>query len=208
MTQRKLDRREALKRLAMGGAGAASLPLWIEKLNGLALGRSEKHAHGGAGTLPAAQSAEGAWKPKVFSAHQNETVVTLSELIIPQTDTAGAKAALVNQFVDAVLDDANPSERREFMRGLRWVDARSNELFGADFIKATAEQQTALLTILSSGKNKSLEDQIGVEFFNAIRSMTLTGYYTSEVGMREELGDDGNLFFETYPGCKHPEHKA
>lgn len=204
MPERKLDRREALKRLAMGGAGAASLPLWIENLNGVALARSERHVHGGT----SAQLAAGDWKPKVLSAHQNETVVTLSELIIPQTDTAGAKAAQVNQFVDAVLEDANPSERREFMRGLRWVDARSNELFGADFIKTSPEQQTALLTILSSGKNRSLEDQIGVEFFNAIRSMTITGYYTSEVGMREELGDDGNLFFETYPGCTHPEHKA
>ena len=51
-------------------------------------------------------------------------------------------------------------------------------------------------------------DQIGVEFFQSIKSMTITGYYTSEIGMRQELGDDGQLFFAEFKGCTHPEHGA
>ncbi len=203
MSRSSLNRREALRKLALGGLGVASTPLWVQKLNDLALGHSARHVHQAAGA-----QAEAAWTPKLLNPHQNETVIVLSELIIPQTDTAGAKAAKVNEFIDTVLADAEPTEQKNFERGLRWIDARSNELFGSDFIKATPEQQTALLTILSSGKNKSLSDQVGVEFFSVIKSMTITGYYTSEVGMKEELGDDGNLFFEDYPGCTHPEHKA
>lgn len=199
-----LNRREALRRLAVGGMGAAATPLWISKLNNVALAYSEKHAHAGSASTAAQQET---WKPKVLNPHQNETVITLSELIIPQTDTPGAKAVGVHEYIDAVLAEAGSSERREFLRGLAWMDARSNETFGSDFVKATADQQVALLTILSSEKNKSLSDQIGVEFFAAIKSMTITGYYTSEVGMKEELGDDGNLFFEDYQGCTHPEHK-
>jgi hypothetical protein len=61
---------------------------------------------------------------------------------------------------------------------------------------------------VSSGQNKSLGDQIGVEFFQSIRSMTITGFYTSEIGMRQELGDDGQVFFAEFKGCTHSEHGA
>ena len=203
MSRSSFNRREAIRKLALGGLGVASVPLWAQKLNDLALAHATRHTHQATAT-----QAEPAWTPKFLNPHQNETVIVLSELIIPQTDTAGAKAAKVNEFIDTVLADAEPSEQKNFARGLRWIDARSDELFGSNFIKTVPEQQTALLTILSSGQNKSLSDLVGVEFFGVIKSMTITGYYTSEVGMKEELGDDGNLFFDDYPGCTHPEHKA
>jgi hypothetical protein len=198
-----LDRRQALRTLAFGGIGAVAAPAWAEALAGIAHSHAD-HAH----TAVAAAAEAAPWAPKVFDAHQNETVVVLSELIIPQTDTPGAKAAKVNEFVDLVLDDASESDRKQFLKGLAWMDARSQELFGTDFVSAAPEQQTALLTILASPKNKAFEDQVGIDFFNAIKGLTITGYYTSEVGMKQELGDDGQLFFLEYPGCTHPQHKA
>lgn len=161
-------------------------------------------AHALQQSSPTAPAAD--WAPEVLDAHQNDVVVTLSELIVPATDTPGAKAALVNRFIDAVLDDADEPDRKSFLRGLEWMDARSRELFGDEFLKANPEQQAALLTILSSGKNKALEDQLGVEFFEAIKAMTIRGYYTSEIGMRQELHEDGQLFFGEFRGCAHPEH--
>jgi hypothetical protein len=199
-----LDRRQALRKLAAGGLGAATAPLWSQRLTGLAVARADAHTHAAA----AASAAAASWTPKVFDAHQNETVVTISELIIPQTETPGAKAAKVNEFIDLVLSDAQPAERKEFFRGLLWMDTRSQELFGANFVSATPEQQTALLTIVSSPSNKSTGDQIGREFFDAIKGLTITGYYTSEIGIRQELGEDGNLFFAEFPGCTHPQHKG
>jgi gluconate 2-dehydrogenase gamma chain len=94
------------------------------------------------------------------------------------------------------------------LRGLLWMDARSQELFGAPFVSATPAQQTALLTSLSSPSDKSTADPIGREFFDAIKGLTVTGYYTSEIGIRQELGEDGNLFFAEFPGCTHPQHKG
>jgi hypothetical protein len=187
-----------LRRTLAGGVGAAVAP-WVASL----VAAAEDHAahRQAAPTLLAPD-----WTPKALNPHQNELVSELSELIIPQTETAGAKAALVNRFIDEVLDDADPRDRKEFLRGLQWVDERSQELFGADFLACTREQQTALLTIISSGKGGSLADRIGAEFFQSIKSMTLTGYYTSEIGMRQELGDDGQLFFAEFKGCTHPEH--
>jgi len=198
-----LDRRQALRTLAFGGIGAVAAPAWAETLAEIARGHAD-HAH----TAVTAAAEAAPWTPKVFDAHQNETVVLLSEMIIPQTDTPGARAAKVNEFVDLVLSDATESDRKQFLKGLAWMDARAQELFGTDFVSAAPEQQTALLTILASAKNKAFEDQVGIDFFNAIKGLTITGYYTSEIGMKQELGDDGQLFFLEYPGCTHPQHKA
>ena len=198
-----LDRRQALRTLAFGSIGAVAAPAWAETLAEIARGHAD-HAH----TAVAAAAEAAPWAPKVFDAHQNDTVVVLSELIIPQTDTPGAKAAKVNEFIDLVLDDANETERKQFLSGLAWMDGRSQELFGTDFASAAPEQETALLTIVASPKNKAFEDQVGIDFFKAIKALTITGYYTSEIGMKQELGDDGQLFFLEYPGCTHPQHKA
>ena len=189
-------RREAIKQLMLGGLGAATLPAWVANLAAAA----DAHA-----PLAAAAAAED-WAPRALNAHQDQLVIAISELIIPQTETPGAKAALVNRFIDAVLEDADSRDKKEFLRGLAWLDERSAELFGADFLAAGQEQQSTLLTLISSDKNKALADRIGVEFFPSIKGMTLTGYYTSELGLREELGDDGLLFFAEFKGCTHPEH--
>ena len=195
-----VDRRDALKRLVLYGLGAAAVPSWVERLSALAVDHAG-HARAAGGRSSTA------WTPAALDSHQNETVVLLSESIIPETDTPGAKAAKVNEFIDAVVADAAPSERETFLSGLIWLDTRSRDLFGAEFIGCQPEQQGALLTILASPVNTSAADQPGVEFFQAIKAMTITGYYTSEVGMKTELGEDGSLFFTEYAGCTHSEHK-
>ena len=196
-----VDRREALRRLGRAGLGTASTPLWFESLAALA----HDHAHARQQAGPTAAAAD--WVPRALDAHQNEMIVALSELIIPTTDTPGAKAALVNRFVDAVVDDADDLDRRAFLSGFEWLDARSRELFGNDFLHASPDHQAELLTILSSRANKTLlEDRQGVEFFEAVKELTITGYYTSEIGMKQELHLDGQLFFADSGGCTHPEH--
>jgi gluconate 2-dehydrogenase gamma chain len=194
------SRREALLKLGIGGVAAAAAPSWAEALTELAQG----HVH--PAPLPAAAAAD--WRPKVLSPDQDATVVVLSELIIPATETPGAKAALVSRFVDAVLEDADEHQRKEFLRGLEWTDLKSKELFGGDFKSATPAQQTELLTAMSSEQPATSADLLGRDFFKAIKSLTITGYYTSEIGMKQELGDDGQVFFAEFKGCEHPEHGA
>jgi hypothetical protein len=196
MHEAGVNRREALRRLTASGLGAAAAPLWIERLGALAL------AHAGH-SAPADATP---WTPRVLDAHQDATVTVLSELIIPETDTPGAKAALVNRFVDGVLAAADAGERTAFLNGLAWLDARSRERFGSDFAAAAPDQQTALLTILSSPENRTLDDQPGVELFRAAKALTVTGYYMSEIGLKQELGDDGVMFLARFEGCTHPEH--
>jgi hypothetical protein len=193
-----LSRRDALRKLAVGGAAAATAPFWVETL----VMAAEQHA------AQYHQAAAGAvFKPKVFNAAQNTTVTTLAEIIIPQTDTAGATKAKVNEFIDAALADAKPDDRQKFLNGIAWIDARSQTDNGVTFVDAPAEKQVALLTALSTTASPSPADQPGVEFFKAIKGMTVTGYYTSEVAAREELGDTGQMFFTEFKGCTHPEHQ-
>ncbi len=195
-----VTRRDALRKIAVGGAAAVTAPLWVESL----VSAAEQHAaHYQASAAPAA-----AWAPKALTPSQDQTVITLAEIIIPQTDTAGATKAHVNRFIDAVIADASPADRQKFVDGLGWLDTQSQRDAGAPFAKASAAHQTALLTAIGTNKAPSATEQVGVDFFTAIKSLTITGYYTSEVGLREEMGDDGNMFFLEFKGCTHLEHKA
>jgi hypothetical protein len=196
-----VNRRDALRRIAVGGIGAVTSALWVENLSALARVQAE-HVH----TALATAQSTAAWAPKVLSAQQHQTVAALVELIIPQTTTPGAKAALVDRFIDTLLDEAERPDRERFLNGLGWLDARSHALYRSAFLSASSTQQVELLTRLSTGA--SADDRAGEEFFTAIKSMTITGYYTSEIGLRDELGDNGQLFLPAFEGCTHPEHQG
>jgi hypothetical protein len=198
-SDRTVDRRAALRTLAGGAVGAATSAAWVETLGALAFQQAHSHA------TDAAILAQD-WTPRRLNARQNEAVIVVTELIIPETDTPGAKAAKVNRFVDAVLEQAATADRDRFVQGLAWMDARSKALFGKELLEASPAQQTELLTRLSSEGNKYGEDRIGLQFFEALKTMTINGYYTTEIGLRQELGDNGQLFLPQFQGCDHPDH--
>jgi len=95
----------------------------------------------------AAQAQVGSgYKLRTLNPQQNALVVTMTDLIIPETDTPGAKGALVNEFIDVILTDwAHEDERKAFLDGLAAIDKQSTELFGKTFNEASVEQQTTLL---------------------------------------------------------------
>ena len=195
-----LNRRRALTQLVAGAAGVVSMPLWVESL--CAQARAEAQTQAAQATAAAA-----AWTPSVLTPRQNEAVIAVTELIIPATDTPGAKAALVNRFVDHVLSTADPKERSEFIGGLTWLDDRCRARVSKDVAGASAAELTAVLTPLAAEGTPAAADAPGVAFFRAIKSMTITGYYTTEIGLRQELGDDGRMMLGAFEGCTHPEHQ-
>ena len=121
-----------------------------------------------------------------LSLQENELVATLAELIIPATNTPGARAARVDAFIDGLLSDVFTREERErFLAGLADVDARAHAAHGVTFVKATPAQQTALLTAMDLESRKRVEG--ARPFFPWIKELTLVGYYTSEIGATQEL---------------------
>jgi glucoside 3-dehydrogenase (cytochrome c) hitch-hiker subunit len=200
-SDKTLTRRDALKKIAASGAGAAATVFWVDAL----VSAAEQHA---AHYHAPAAAAVGPWTPKVLSPAQNEAVIALAEIIIPKTETPGATDARVNAFIDGVLSDTAEDNRKKFLDGLAWLDTHTTEAHGAPFTKLGHEQQVAVLTALSQLSPDASPVPPGADFFQAIKSLTVTGYYTSEIAMREEIGDDGLMFFAEFTGCTHKEHGA
>jgi len=83
---------------------------------------------------------------KTLSPHQNTTVTSIAEIIIPQTNTPGAKAARVNEFIDLILTEwYDEEEKSTFMTGLADVDSRTRDLYGKDFVECGEKQQIEIL---------------------------------------------------------------
>jgi hypothetical protein len=199
-------RREALKKIAMGGVSAGTtfaFPILGQSAVTPAVERAaHMHSGGNAEVAP-----DPNWKPLLLDAHENETVEVLTELIIPTTQTPGAKAALVNRFIDLMLSDEDAEKQKSFLHGLSWLEGRALQLHGRPFVGLTPDQQTALLTPLADPANNKPEDQPGVHFFQEIKDLTIHGYYSSKIGMEQEMEYGGDDYHTEFPGaCDHPEH--
>ncbi len=118
----------------------------------------------------------------VFTPAQRALVAALSERIMPTTDTPGAIAAGVPDYVEHMMGDWAVSDDRDLiLGGLAAIDARSMADFKKPALKVSGAQQDALLT-------QAMNDAIpgGAKFFEAFRQLVLTGYFTSEVGIMQE----------------------
>jgi len=150
---------------------------------------------------------------RTLNPHQNATVVTMTDLIIPETDTPGAKAVRVSEFIDLILTEwAHDDERQNFLSGLDDIDKRSNAIFGKNFVDVTPVQQAAVLSELDQRYAIDREDraahpyvrrphnlQLTGDFFGVVKRLTLYGYYTSEVGFTQELRKQ--IIPGAYHGC-------
>lgn len=169
-----MDRRTAIHRIGilMGGTLSASTIAGV--LGGCTSGTT--------GDMP--------FKARTLTRGRDELVATLSELIIPETDTPGARAAGVHEFIDNMLTDwYDESEVDEFLAGLTDVERRAQERGGRSFTDLDMGIQVEILTQMEAeaeawSENRETET---LPFFRTIKSLTLFGYYTSEVGATQEL---------------------
>ncbi len=132
----------------------------------------------------------GSFAARTLTEGRDEMVAAMAELIIPETDTPGARAALVHEFIDAMLTDWYGSdERGRFLRGLAEVDERALSSRGAAFMDLEEAARHALLLELDAEAFGDAQPGQDGEppFFRAMKSLTLLGYYTSEVGGTQEL---------------------
>jgi len=149
------------------------------------------------GFHPSVPPQEGEWKPRFFQDSEVETVAAVAERILPETDTPGARRARVHQYIDFVLSKGEDAGRDRFREGLLSLDRRSAALMGKPFAELEPARQDEILTGISESA-----------FFQEVKRLTVDGYYRSEVGMRQELGFEGNTFLAEFEGCKHPEHHS
>jgi|SRR5579864_7427645 len=136
-----------------------------------------------------------------FTPAQHELVAELSETIIPaDSRSGGAKAAKVADYIDQVLRETTDDSRRTLWReGLPLMDSMSQHYHGQTFVKCSPEQRIALLQVLSD--HSGMMDLPEVRLFNSLKELTVAGYYTSKIGIHDELQYKGNRILQEYVGC-------
>lgn len=144
---------------------------------------------------------------KFFTPAQHHTVDVLTELIIPADDRSpGAKAAKVADYIDFALSESPDEAKKAWTDGIAALDAASTAQFGKPFAQSTPEQQTALLT--EAAKNEFAPTTPLEKFFTEAKGRTIFGYYTTDIGIHQELKYKGNQFLQEFVGCDHPEHQG
>ena len=145
--------------------------------------------------------------PKFFTSPQMQLLAELAEIIIPTDDhSPGAKAARVHEYIDEVVADTHSEEKDLWTKGLAAVEAIAQRDHGKGFLQLTPEQQLALMETIS--RNEQHPRRLEERFFKALKDTTVKGYYTSAVGIHQDLQYVGNTYLDEFPGCTHPEHQG
>jgi hypothetical protein len=166
------------------------------------------------GLTPAAQGEDGSkflsdpnWKATFLNDQQNETLIALSDVIIPATDTPGAKEALANRFIDLLLSVQPAEFQQQFVEGLAFIDSASQGQYGKDFRTLALDEQIWLLTPWAyprkpshwGGEHEGVPDP-GQKRFGRLKAMIAAAYYGSEIGQKE-LGWGESSDHDLYNDC-------
>jgi gluconate 2-dehydrogenase subunit 3-like protein len=209
----RMNRREMVRRV-LGGVGtgfalpavAASHPIHKHLADVAALAEAD------------AKVAASDWAPEFLDPHQNESLTVLAERIVP-----GSTKAQVNRFIDLLLSVDTQENQQKFNNSLAAFEGESLKRYGHPFTALTEAQQNELLTVASTekpgrepgkgdwswfdvpSKEGSEPPRVTLrDHFENLKGWVSGAYYSSEVGMRE-LGWTGDYFFDSFPGCQHPE---
>lgn len=151
--------------------------------------------------------------PLYFSKDDFALLDTLTELIIPEDDhSPGAHAAGVAAYIDKTVAEAFlPEDKKSWTEGLAAVNQLSQSLNGKPFLKASKEQQVAVLTKMSvreeaETESKDTDDQENKKrtqsekFFGQLKNTTVFAYYTSSIGIHREMEYKGNVLLDQFVG--------
>ena len=128
---------------------------------------------------------------KFFTAHEMSTIAVLTNIIIPADEFSGsATDAKVPDFIEFIVKDM-PEKQTPMRGGLLWLDLESNKRFGKPFVEADQQQQLSLVDDIAYPAKAKPGMKQGVAFFNMMRNLTASGFYTTEAGLKD-IGYMGN----------------
>jgi gluconate 2-dehydrogenase gamma chain len=188
--ENSLKRRDMLK--AMTAVPAAAL---IPLAPSTGLGKP------GRPTAAAAAQTAAAYQRKALTEHEWRTVSVLSDWIIPADDRSGsATQAGVPAFIDDWLDFKRGLLLDQIRGGLTWLDLECNRLFSRDFVDCPQAEQKKMLDRIAYPKKAAPEDSNAVAFFNNLRDLVASGFFSSKMGV-EDLPYLGNKMVAEWEGC-------
>jgi hypothetical protein len=189
---RIVKRREALAALAAAAAGTGAALDWTPAQ----LQHASRLASRGPGQ---------AFTPKFFTAHEWASIRALVDLIIPRdARSGGATDAGVPEFMDFLLAEGNREQQTWMRGGLAWLDIECRERFSKSFVECTDAERRSLLDQIAWPARAPAELSHGVAFFNRVRDLTASGFWSSKMGV-EDLRYMGNTGVADWTGCPEPQ---
>ncbi len=186
-----MDRRESLKGLLVGSVAGGLL------VTGCAPDGKEDIVEEAAGlpgygrTVPEQEHDKKVLAEEFLTEHELETIAVLCDIILPaNADIGGAVDAEVPAFIEFIVKDM-PRQQLPIRGGLAWLDNHANKLHNLEFKKLTNDQQLAICDTIAYPGKTAPALMAGEKFFTRMRNLTLTGYYTTELGIKD-LGYKGN----------------
>ena len=126
-----------------------------------------------------------------FTSEEMVSITVLGDIIIPKDEVSGsASDAKVPEFIEFIVKDM-PEHQVPLRGGLRWLDMQCLNRYNNVFTDCNKDQQMEIVDEIAYPKKATPEMQQGVSFFNLIRNLTATGFYTSEIGVKD-VGYLGN----------------
>src|SRR6186713_217354 len=190
-----MDRRESLKLMAWGTVGAGVL---LEACKNADKKTTLDAAASGNpyATLNRMPEEEEAYKKIIastfFTEEEMATIAVLSDIIIPKDEVSGsATDAKVPDFIEFIVKDM-PYHQTPLRGGLRWLDMQCLNKYNNSFKDCTQQQQIELIDQIAYPKKAKPEMAQGVSFFSKMRDMVATGFYTSQIGVKD-IGYMGNV---------------
>lgn len=128
---------------------------------------------------------------KFFTTHEMETIALLSDIIIPRDHISGsATDAKVPEFIEFIVKD-KPDLQTPMRGGLLWLDLQTAKRFSKAFKDCSSQEQLQIVDDIAYPEKSEPAMKQGVAFFNLMRNLTATGFYTSEIGVKD-VGYIGN----------------
>jgi hypothetical protein len=136
---------------------------------------------------------------------QNALVAQLTELIVPADERSpGAREARVSEFIDLMISHSKREVKQQWAKGLALVQNEAGKRFGKPFLACAPDEQDEILAVMAQNELSPTSDL--ERFFVQLKSMTIDGYYTSAIGIHQDLRYKGNRPQAQFLGCTHPEH--
>jgi gluconate 2-dehydrogenase gamma chain len=189
-----MDRRKSIKIMAWGAIGTGVLAEACKHADKKAT--VDKAANGDPFTkinrMPEElESYKKTIADKFYTPHEMETIAVLSDIIIPRDHISGsATDAKVPDFIEFITKD-KPDLQTPMRGGLLWLDLQSAKRFGKSFKECTSQQQLQIVDDIAYPEKAKPAMKQGVAFFSLMRNLTATGFYTSEIGVKD-VGYMGN----------------
>jgi gluconate 2-dehydrogenase gamma chain len=178
-----ISRRETLKRLSAAPVAAVAFTWTAEEAAAAAQQVQQARAQAAAGATP--------YAPRFFTAHEYATVVALGDMIIPRDSKSGsASDAGAPEFIDYLIAE-QPDRQTAIRGGLRWLDAECLRRADKTFLDSADADRRKVLDDIAWPKRAGREMSQGVHFFNTMRDLVATGFWSSKIGV-DDLGYIGN----------------